>query len=226
MQEVNQQLLTARHFPPPLLQVKGGPEGYDHESEHKVEAVLAVRYEKDDIVFYVTWQGYDHTFGTWERAKNLLDKSVVTKFFSFWPNGIDMAQVFHELRTAVYTRVRSARFPEAGVTVEVPLAALRPVAHALLHWFRRVPSRAGMEPLEVKKKQSSGKKTLELTIDGLNDIASTLLLQTVAPTTAFGALVYGCGRTSNRDMPFCGPSMVLKCVRTQAAERACDRACD
>jgi len=39
-------------------EVKGGPEGYDHESEHKVEAVLAVRYEKDDIVFYVTWQGY------------------------------------------------------------------------------------------------------------------------------------------------------------------------
>ena len=82
MERTVEKLLTAPHFATPLLQVKGGPKTYEHESEHKVEAVLAVRYEKHETYYYVLWCGYDHTYGTWESANNLLDKSAITKFFS------------------------------------------------------------------------------------------------------------------------------------------------
>lgn len=66
---------------------------------------------------------------------------------------VDVTVEVHALREAVVQQLMGMKHPEASVDVPVPLAALGPLARAILEHARRPPSRRGRGPLRGSKAQ-------------------------------------------------------------------------
>ena len=160
--------------------------------------------------FLITWDGYDHTYNTWEPKLNMLDSSLVHSYMANQAITINVEHALDELRELIYVRMAKMKSAEAEVEVSVPTAAFGAVAHALLHVFSRVPSQAGKRPLPLQTVVRGGRVKTWLEIDGINDIAWVLQMHLVRPDNAFGALVYKKGRTHATDMLFAGPKVTIQ----------------
>ena len=202
---------------PSPSQALGGVEKYQDGGEHKAERVVGARVGPGGTELNVAWEGYDHTYNTWEERANVLGKSLERKYAVDSQVGVDIEHALDEMREQLYGSMAKLRSPEMGMEVVVPTAAFSPVAHALLRRLSRVPSQAGKRPLSIETKQRNGRTKSWLEINGLGDIAFVGALHFVRPESAFGALLFKKGRDHARDMYFLGPKLTLECVPLRSA---------
>ena len=170
--------------------------------------IVAERLKGGNLQYLIRWDGYDHTYDTWEYRGDILDKNLVAKWCA------KVSDVHFELwsmRSAVGQKVRKMR-AEAG-DVDVPIPAVHGAgAHALLGYLARPPSREGKSPLIISEKTRGGRVHSSLSFNALEDIGWVLLLQTIYPGDAYGALIYCKGRSHDRDMLFVGPQLTVECA--------------
>lgn len=202
-------MFCAPSLPSPS-QALGGVEKYQDGGEHKAERVVGARVGPGGTELNVAWEGYDHTYNTWEPRANVLDKSLERSYLVDSHTEVDIEHALDEMRELLYGAMAKLRSPEAGMEVVVPTAAFSPVAHALLRRLSRVPSQAGKRPLRIETKQRGGRTKSWLDIDGLGDVAFVGALHFVRPEHAFGALLFKKGRDHARDMYFLGPKFTLE----------------
>ena len=93
---------------------------------------MAVRPSRAGPQYLVSWEGYDHTYDTWEPVEHIEDKSLLKKFKASIEVSINLEQPMWQLREAVALRLMGIKRPAASVEIDVPQAALLPVARAIL----------------------------------------------------------------------------------------------
>ena len=81
--------------PPICVQVDGGVYEYKDQAIYKVAEILAERVASNEISYYVRWEGYDHTYNTWEPASNVEDASLTDE----WDKG---KRVVADVKQAIF----------------------------------------------------------------------------------------------------------------------------
>ena len=159
----------SRAIPPNPWQAAGGPEQYEHQSLWKAAEIVGLRRNRGLLEYRLTWEGYDQSFDTWEPEWNVLDKRLINNFCVSVDVNIDLQQPLYELRKEVEKQLMKIKRPQANLEVTVSLAALPPVARALLRLATRPPSRRGLEPLKVEISSNTRGMTAQLQLDEPED---------------------------------------------------------
>ena len=154
--------------------------------------IAAERVKSGQIEYLIKWKGYDHTYDTWQTRGDILDKKLIAN----WRTKSDaMHFELWSMRAEVGKKVKKMRAEEGDV--EIPIPAVHSTgARALLRYLARPPSREGSTALKLEEQHVGGRVRFSLELNGLEDIGWALLLQTIYPGEAYGALIYCKGTSS------------------------------
>ena len=184
------------------MQEKGGVFEYGNQEVYTIDCICGERVGAGGREYYVRWEGYDHTYNTWEPRDNILDEGLI----AFWDgcgDGVKQALwEVSELRAQGYIKVRA---PAAEIKTVIPAGAA--VGHELLQLWRRPPSRVGKKPLKLEVEDGATRRSTSLQLDELDDIGWVEQLQ-LAREGAFGCALLKKGRGSAHDMSIGGPPWV------------------
>ena len=170
---------------------------------------MAVRPSRAGPQYRVTWEGYDQTYDTWEPAEHIEDKSLLKNFKASIDVSINLEQPMWQLREAVAQRLMGIKRPAASVEIDVPQAALLPVARAILARAAHPPScRKG---LKLEYHTGPRWRSIELQINEPEQVASLLQLQ-LHREGAYGCAILKKGRGGNSNLTVIGAPVVLSYV--------------
>ena len=118
----------------------------------------------------------------------------------------------YEMREVLAHFLVNLRSARAQVNLPVPAAAFAPVAHALLEYFRRPPSRYRKAPISVVETQRGGAVVKTVNLEIMEDIGWVVQLEASRPGHGFAGLVHSKGLKSDQDMLLVGPPFQISCA--------------
>jgi hypothetical protein len=175
-------------------QGKGGPEKYQNGEEYKAAEIIAVRSTRGVLEYLISWEGYDQTYNTWEPSAHIVDTRLIDDFHVNVDASIPLDVPLGQMREAVARALIGIKRPTAGVEVEVPLAALLPVARALLARAARPPSRRGKQALMLEYDTGTKWRSIQLQLDEPEDVGWLLQLQLQRDGARYHAVGHGITR--------------------------------
>ena len=187
--------------------MNGGVEKYQDGQEWAVVELMANRFREKNAEYLVHWQGYNHSYDTWEPAASIAP-ALIKAYHAVCRVLVPLEHPFHDLREAVAQRMLKLRKPEASVEVSVPIAALGPVAHALLARAARLPATRGGKAARIERVQWKGTTTSSVQLEEPADVGAFLQLQ-LRREGAFGCAFINKGRGGNSNMTIMGAPFVL-----------------
>ena len=190
--------------------MNGGPEKYQGGEECEVDAIVSVCTAKKKTTYLVRWAGYDSTYQTWEKADDIAP-ALLKAFHARIACPVRLEQPMHEMREAVAQVLMKMRRPMASVEVTVHIAALAPLAHALLACASRPPSTRGGPALEIERDVGPDVTTTSVQLDEPEDVGHMLQLQVVREG-AYGCAILKKGRGGNSNITIIGSPFVLSYV--------------
>ena len=190
--------------------MNGGPEKYQGGEECEVEAIVSVSTAEKNPTYLVRWAGYDSTYQTWETAEDIAP-ALLKAFHARIACPVRLEQPMHEMREAVAQVLMKMRRPMASVEVTVHIAALAPLAHALLACASRPPSTRGGPALEIERDVGPDVTTTSVQLDEPEDVGHMLQLQAVREG-GYGCAILKKGRGGNSNITIIGSPFVLSYV--------------
>ena len=187
--------------------MNGGVEKYQDGQEWAVVELMANRFREKNAEYLVHWQGYNHSYDTWEPAASIAP-ALIKAYHAVCRVLVPLEHPFHDLREAVAQRMLKLRKPEASVEVSVPIAALGPVAHALLARAARLPATRGGKAAAIERVQWKGTTTSSVQLEEPADVGAFLQLQ-LRREGAFGCAFINKGRGGNSNMTVLGGPLML-----------------
>ena len=173
-------------------------------------------HREKKTTYLVRWAGYDSTYQTWEKADDIAP-ALLKAFHARIACPVRLEQPMHEMREAVAQVLMKMRRPMASVEVTVHIAALAPLAHALLACASRPPSTRGGPALEIERDVGPDVTTTSVQLDEPEDVGHMLQLQVVRARADTAA---PSSRRAAAATPTSPSSALPSCCRTWSRPRA------